>query len=124
MTPYPWYKKINPFWWFGNYNDPVNGLDADGTPKHGSFHSSKPLWIRKILWGIRNPLSNFMKFVIGFQDRPEIVNMGKQWPADGQKWNITMPFISYRGKKYEFYLGWRKGLTVGAAFRGANSKPM
>lgn len=120
---YPWYKKINPVWWFGNAEDPVNGTKADGTPKHTNFHPNKPLWIRKLLWGIRNPLNNLFFFVIGLEDQPEIVNSGKMWPKDGQKWNIILPFICYRGKKWELYLGWRNGTKLGAAFRKANSKP-
>ena len=123
MTTFPWYKKINPLWWVGNALDPVDKLNPDGTPKHPTIGAGKPLWIRKILWAIRNPLSNFMKYVIGFEDRPEIVNPGKMWPIDGQKWNIVMPFIAYRGKKYEWYIGWRAGRSFGAAFRGSNSKP-
>jgi hypothetical protein len=124
MTPYPWYKKINPLWWFGNANDPVDKINPDGTPKHENFYPKKPLWIRKILWGVRNPLHNFFFFVIGFEDRPEVVNPGKIWPKEGQKWNIVMPFISYQGKKKEFYLGWRSGIRFGAAFRNVDSKPM
>ena len=116
---YPWYKKINPLWWFGNANDPINGPED-----HPKFHPTKPTWIRKILWAIRNPLHNFFFFVIGLADQPEIVNAGSMWPKDGQRWNIVLPYICYKGKKKEFYLGWRKGINLGAAFRGVNSKPM
>jgi hypothetical protein len=121
---YPWYKKINPLWWFGNANDPVNGVNPDGTPKHPNFHPTKPTWIRKVLWGIRNPLHNLFFFVIGLNDRPDIVNCGNMWPKEGQKWNIILPFICYKGKKREWYLGWRNGKTLGAAFRRANAKGM
>jgi len=115
---YPWYKKINPFWWFGNANDPI-------TPDtHPKFHPTKPLWIRKILWGIRNPLHNFFFFVVGFNDQPDIVNPGSLKPKDGQKWNIVLPFIYYKGKKKIFYLGWRRGINLGAAFRNIDSEGM
>ena len=124
MTPYPWYKKINPLWWAGNADDPVNRIKPDGTPAHPNFYPNKPLWIRKLMWGIRNPLHNFVFFVIGLEDQPEIVNADiKQWPKDGQKWNVILPFISYRGKKKEFYLGWRGGKRVGVAWRNSNAKP-
>jgi hypothetical protein len=116
---YPWYKKINPIWWIGNSNDPINGPED-----HPQFHPTKPTWIRKILWGIRNPLHNFFFFVIGFEDQPEIVNPGNQWAKEGQKWNIVMPYIYYKGKKKEFYFGWRCGLRFGAAFRNIGSKAM
>jgi hypothetical protein len=121
--PISWRRKINPFWWIGNFNDPVNGVDPNGKPKHTDFHPKKPLWVRKFLWACRNPLHNFFFFVIGFEDRKGIVNLGNQWPGAGQKWNIILPFISYRGTKWEFYIGWREGVRVGAAFRRANSRP-
>ena len=115
---YPWYKKINPLWWFCNSNDSIT------SDNHPLFHPTKPLWIRKILWGIRNPLHNLFFFVIGLSDQPDVVNYSGQWPKEGQKWNIILPFISYKGKKWEYYFGWRKGICLGAAFRRVNSKPM
>jgi len=113
----PWYKKINPLWWFGNYNDPVT------LPTHNQFHPNKSLWIRKLLWGIRNPLHNFFFFVIGLVDKPDIINFGQVWPKENQKYNIILPFISRKGKKIEWYIGWREGLKFGAAFRKVNAKP-
>lgn len=124
MKTYPWYKKINPLWWFGNANDSVDSLEKDGRPSHPNFYPNKPLWYRKLMWGIRNPLNNLFFFVIGLEDRKEIVNYGSQWPKAGQKWNINLPFFSYRGKKWEMYLGWRNGTSLGAAFRRTNSKSM
>lgn len=117
--PIPWYKKINPIFWFGNYDDPISGPES-----HPYFHPDKALWHRRLLWAIRNPLHNLFFFVIGFEDRKDIVNFNDQWPKEGQKFNIILPFISYRGKKREWYLGWRRGLRFGAAFRKSNSKPM
>ena len=124
IFPIPWYKKINPLWWFGNYNDPVDKINSDGNPKHEKFHPTKPLWIRKILWALRNPLHNLFFFVIGFEDRQGVVNPGRIWAKEGQKWNIVMPFISYHGTKWEFYLGWRSGIRLGAAVRKSDSTPM
>ena len=121
---YPWYKKINPIWWFGNANDPIDGVKADGTPTHPTFHPTKSLWIRKLLWGIRNPLHNLFFFVIGLEDQKEIVSMSTLWPIAGQKWNIHLPCITYKGSKWEWYLGWRNGTRLGAAFRKVNSKTM
>ncbi len=120
---YPWYKKINPLWWFGNANDPVDGLNPDGTPTHPDFHPHQPLWIRKLLWGLRNPLHNLFFFVIGLADHPELVNYGSQWPRPRQHWNINLPFLCFRGTKWEFYLGWRNGTSLGFALRHANSTP-
>ncbi len=112
--PISWRRKINPLFWLGNFNDPVNGLRPDGTVKHADFHPNKPLWQRKFLWFCRNPFHNLFFFVIGLHDRVEQINPGEIWPKEGQKWNIILPFISYRGKKYIAYLGWRKGIDLGA----------
>ncbi len=125
MTPYPWSLKLNPLWWFGNADDPVDGLDDDGqTPRHAGFYPDKPLWFRKLMWGLRNPLHNFHSFVIGLEDRPELVNYAGQWPKPGQKWNLHLPFICYQGTSWEWYAGWRNGRNLGFAFRRANSKTM
>ena len=121
---YPLYKKINPLWWFGNANDPVDGIGDDGKPNHATFYLANPLWIRQLMWGLRNPLHNFFFFVIGLEDRPDVVNCGSMWPKEGQKWNIILPFIARRGTKKEWYIGWRNGKTFGAAFRNSKSKPM
>ena len=118
MNKIPWYKKINPLFWFGNYNDPIL------KDNHPNFHPTKPLWIRKLLWGLRNPLHNFFFFVIGLEDPKVIVTYGSQWPKPGQKWNIILPFFSYKGKSWEIYLGWRNGTCLGAALRHKNAKGM
>lgn len=120
--PLSWKKKINPLWWFGNYNDPVDRVNQDGSPAHGTFYPDKPHWFRAMMWGLRNPLHNFMFFVIGLSDRKHLINDGQIWPAKGQKWNIRLPFISYRGKKWEWYIGWRNGSTFGVNFTKANTK--
>ncbi len=114
-TKYPWYKKINPLWWFGNANDPVTDPDND------AFCPGKPTWIRKLLWALRNPLHNFFAFVVGLDDQKAIVNFGNQWPRPGQKWNVILPFLCYKGTKWEWYIGWRNGTNLGAAFRRVSS---
>jgi hypothetical protein len=119
--PYPWYKKINPLWWFGNANDPVDRVNADGSPAHPKIAPGKPLWWRKVVWAFRNPLHNFCFFVIGLSDRRYLINDGEIWPNEGQKWNIRLPFISYRGKKWEWYIGWRNGRNFGLNFTKANT---
>jgi hypothetical protein len=117
-------KKLNPLWWFGNENDPVNGLREDGTLKHAEFTAwglkiteNSPNILRKVGWAIRNPLHNFMFYVVGLEDKPEIVNPGRIWPKEDEKHNVVLPFYAYKGTKYSFYLGWRNGRTLGAAFR-------
>ena len=119
--PISWKKKINPIWWFGNYNDPVDRVNADGTPAHPDYFPNKPTWFRKLAWATRNPLHNFCFFVIGLEDRKYLVRDGEIWPDDTQKWNVRLPFISYRGKKWEWYIGWRKGWTFGLNFTKAKT---
>ena len=98
-------EKINPFWWFGNSDEPV-----------------PPAWFkpdekgRALKWFWRNPFHNFTHYIIGVADKthlrsgryPERVSN----PNGG--WNFTigrygvlpLPYISYRRGKFEFYFGW------------------
>lgn len=119
--PISWKKKINPLWWFGNYNDPVDRVNQDGTEVRPTFYPGKPHWFRAMMWGLRNPLHNFCFFVIGLEDRTYLINDGQIWPKKDRKWNVRLPFISYRGKKWEFYFGWRKGQTFGINFTKSNT---
>ena len=97
----PWYKKINPIWWFGN--DECKPTDS--------------FWYCYL----RNPLQNLRKYVLGVADRtrtitgpaPAGLNLWLDDPSLGKtgwKWAITMgflPYISYSGANgYAFYLGW------------------
>jgi hypothetical protein len=109
-------KKCNPIWWLGNENDPVT------LAKHDEFYKGRSLWHRKLMWAIRNPFHNFCFFVIGMYDKKELVNLGETFPKKGQKWNICLPLICYKGEKREWYIGWRKGIAFGIAFRKANSE--
>jgi hypothetical protein len=79
----------------------------------------KAQWLRNFYWFCRNPLGNFMGYVIGFQGTgytvtgPAPVQL-TTWrdatpPRNGWKWSIIngwAPFISYNGI-VEFYFGWR-----------------
>jgi hypothetical protein len=108
----PWYKKINPIWWFGN----VEGIDP-------TYHTDWPQWRREFVWYvIRNPLFNFFRFVVGVEDRDLIVTgpepvFTPAWiecslPSTGWKWAIlrtgwvVLPFLSYSGSRMVFYFGW------------------
>jgi len=122
--PIPWYKKINPIWWLGNYIDPVDSVNSKGEPNHPTFYPNKPLWIRNILWAIRNPLNNFCFYVIGLADNPELVNFNNIDPQTGRSVNIILPFFCYKGKSKEFYIGWRNGTKFGIALRSVNAKAM
>jgi hypothetical protein len=121
-TKIPWYKKWNPLWWFDNLDDPMPAENLH------IWLDYKP-WVRWFLWRLRNPMHNFMFYVIGVADREYIVTgdfPDKNWNPNGG-WNRlkligdgwTRSFASYRGAKWEFYYGWNKGGRLGFAFRRA-----
>jgi hypothetical protein len=83
----------------------------------------KAKWLRNFYWYCRNPLGNFMGFVIGVEGRDYSATgpapvMLTTWydatpPAYGFKWAVirsgwlVLPFASYSGKKFLWYWGWR-----------------
>src|SRR6266550_3998029 len=109
----PWYKKINPIWWFQN--------DTEQTVDQASwYHPDWPEWRRKLMWEFRNPLQNFRAFVVGVQDKNYTV-YGKAPvltvqrndlapPEDGVQYCFVMgflPFWSYCKGRFVFYIGWQ-----------------
>ena len=68
------------------------------------FKPEKSQFVREILWYIRNPFHNFFWYIVGFKDKN--LDYTQIW-SEKQKWNLILPFFSYRGKKWEFYIGWR-----------------
>jgi len=100
-----WNSKWNPF---GNYDDPI--------PPDWCFAKyGKLAWF--YWYFIRNPLHNFCHYWIGTGNYP---SEWKVWHSK-RKWNLILPFFSYKGKKFEFYFGWRpkeRGSQIfGIAFR-------
>jgi hypothetical protein len=101
------FQKWNPVWWFGNVDDPVPPeWYRPGSPNRG--------W----LWQLRNPLHNFTFHVIGIADKPFTRDGrfpkdvfardgGWNWAIAKHKW-LRLPFISYNGERWRFYLGWRE----------------
>ncbi|HSH94960.1 MAG TPA: hypothetical protein VK968_12495 [Roseimicrobium sp.] len=106
--PHPsFWQQWNPVWWFGNDDDP-----------------EPPEWYRpedprrRGKWYWRNPLHNFMFYVIGISDK-EFTRSGRYPSAvfapDGG-WNFAtsrrrwciLPFASYQRGEFKFYLGWRE----------------
>lgn len=107
--PFPWYKKINPIWWFTNEDDAI--VPAE-------YATGENEWIRQIKWNIRNPLHNFTFYVIGIGDYNHVrtgnapdkvfdIDLGWTWAVCKLGW-LRLPFISYIGK-LKFYIGWRDG---------------
>lgn len=127
------WTKLQPWWWFGNQFNPVE--------QEPQFLPAKPLWIRRIMWGLRNPGENFFRMVLGFWDQgatgwcPLGGNPQGDWRNDKGKWNFVLvapatqllagrhifPFLSYRGTSIECYLGWDPGGKFGASFRPAKA---
>jgi hypothetical protein len=107
--------KLNPIWWFGNAVE-------QNVDQAQWYMPTSPEWIRKIAWGIRNPLQNFRAFVIGVQDRNYTVS-GKapvltvqrddlQPPETGWQYcriklAISLPFVSYCSSHFVFYVDWQ-----------------
>lgn len=118
----PWYKKINPIWWFQND-------DEQDVPEW--YHPDWPMLRRQLMWDIRNPLRNFLCYVAGVQDRNYTVT-GKapvltvqrndlMPPETGFQWSviwlpIPAPFVSYSGKRIVWYLGWQPTGGFGVKF--------
>lgn len=121
-VPIPLRTKIYPPWWF-------HGPDGWDVP---TINNGKPylpnvrnIWLRRFYWfGCRNPLMNFVGYVVGVEDRnytvtgsaPVMKTTGRDCvpPQQGWRWAIirtdwlVLPFISYyRIGVIEFYLGWR-----------------
>ena len=101
------FPKWNPIWWLGNVDDPV--------PPDWYRPQSR---CRNILWQLRNPLHNFTFYVIGVADC-ERTRTGRFpdavfAPEGGWNWAVThcgwlrLPFLSFNGERWRFYLGWRE----------------
>ncbi len=91
-------SKLNPF---ANYNEPKppDWYKTDSTE-----------WVRWLGWFFyRNPLHNFMFYWLGFKDSE--FDYTQIWNTK-KRLNMVLPFISYRGKKWEFYIGWRPDKKV------------
>lgn len=124
----PWTKKINLLWW-------LVGPDGWQVPEINNGLPYIPevtnVWLRRFYWFVcRNPLMNFVGFVIGVEDRnysvtgskPVLRTTGRDCEPQqfGWRWAIIrvnrvvlLPYLSYWGtipftsRELEFYLGWR-----------------
>jgi len=104
-------------WFFRNGDSWSAPAINNGAPYLPSI--SNP-WLRNFLWFCRNPVGNFMGFVIGFEGTPYSVTgpapvllttlYDAAPPAYGWKWSVIngwAPFVSYSGRWCLWYLGWR-----------------
>lgn len=97
----PWTKKINPIWW-------LQGPDGWNVPEFNNGTPYLPdvtnVWLRRFYWFIcRNPLMNFVGFVVGVEDKnysvtgsaPVLRTTGRDCepPQTGWRWAILiLPF--------------------------------
>jgi len=126
-APIPWQTKINPLWW-------LVGPDGWNVPEINNGQPYLPdvknIWLRRFYWfGCRNPLMNFVGYVIGVEDQnytvtgdaPVLRTTGRDCEPPQIGWRKawlkttrgSLPYVSYWGKPWwsprmvEFYLGWR-----------------
>lgn len=120
-TPYP----IGFMWWFRNgdsWHAPEVNQANDGLQPY--LPNIKNQFLRDFLWFCRNPIGNFMGFVIGVEGQNftvhgpygQLTTLYDKSPHE-YGWCYTMihsgwlrlPFVSYSGKHFLWYLGWRPG---------------
>lgn len=122
-----WRKKLNPWWWLLNDDDPVAPLPEGYVPTmHGGpprppelgprikndwFHPAWPQWLRLLGWGFRNPTCNLDRYVLGFWDKQDWWAQG-MWPSGSGNWMIFLPWFAFtyltkEGKEWQFYTGWK-----------------
>ncbi len=122
-----WYNKINPLWWWGDYDDGWCGRKDPGMQWWRDKHCPNGCTtLCAVKWMIRNPLHNFTFYVIGFADR-DITTAGEYNIFAPLGWYFThrilrdsfikLPWVSYNGNKWQAYLGWRERGDFGLAFR-------
>jgi hypothetical protein len=105
--PLQTFQKWNPIWWFGNVDDP---------DPPDWYRPEQPF--RRFLWRLRNPLHNFVFYVVGVADK-DFTRSGR-YPADvfkpspGWNWAVTrykwarLPFASFHHGRFKWYAGWRE----------------
>lgn len=116
-------KPTGFLWWFrngDNWHAPDINAANDGPQPYLPSIKWQPL--RDFLWFLRNPIGNFMGFVIGVEghDRTvygpygELTTLYDKSPHEyGYVYTVInvgylwLPFVSYSGKTFLWYLGWR-----------------
>lgn len=117
-TPYPtgflWWLRTGDSW-----HAPERNTANDGDQPY--LPEVKNQFLRDFYWFWRNPLGNFMGFVIGFEGSGFSVKGPKGdvmlttlYDANPRRygWNWAIingwaPYVSYSGKRVLWYLGWR-----------------
>ena len=120
-TPIPWTTKINPIWWLHGPDGWEVPTINNGTPY---LPEVKSVLLRRFYWFFcRNPLMNFVGYVIGVEDQnysvtgtyPVLRTTGRDCEPQqlGWRWAVLsvgwarLPYVNYYSGSVEFYLGWR-----------------
>jgi hypothetical protein len=114
------YNKINPVWWFGNADNP--------DPPEDYLPDKK---FRRLKWRFRNSFHNFTFYVIGIADKTfvrsgrypqHVFNPHGGWNIAVCKYKLVpLPFLAYRGGKWDAYFGWRNRGNFGVKFNVTSS---
>jgi hypothetical protein len=107
-------------WFFRNGDSWSAPATNNGAPY---LPGIKAQWLRNFLWFCRNPIGNFMGFVLGVEGYDYTVTgpvpvllttlYDATPPQYGWKWSVIkcgwarLPFVSYSGRLVLFYAGWR-----------------
>lgn len=117
----------NPLWYLKNADDPVPPSD---------YHPDWCEFMRKLEWGLRNPLHNAFFYGIGDAHKnktrsgyyPEYVgnpNGGWNFAITGSNF-MRYLFLSYSSEHWDIYFGWRNrgnfGAKVNIHFKGKSKK--
>ena len=106
------WKKLNPFWWFGNEDDGWYGDDKWRAGRNKTL-------LLTIEWFFRNPLHNLTFYVIGVADKDRRFYSTKPWGGqDGFSFHsvvakegflkgVYLPMVAYVGDNSGWYIGWR-----------------
>ena len=110
--------------WYDHWLNPIANYNEPWPP--AGFKPHIVGWRRKLVWWVRNPLHNFFFYWVGVKGRVtlfegEFLTAGVRLGWTHTK-RLRLPVLSYRGKRVECYIGWRRHGGFGIALRVANSK--
>ena len=91
------------------------------------YMPASPTWWRKVCYWFRNPAHDFCFYTIGVKGKPFTVigenRPGVDWFMGGWTWHVLaykrwrLPYLNYRGRRWEFYWGWRSSGAFGFKLR-------
>ncbi len=105
---------------FGNDEDGIYGVGTKWNP------NGEQTVQRAIGWWFRNPFHNLTHHVIGIFGEPfisEVIDENNPgWSKSVRILaNRKYPYWNYRGKGFQFYLGWRSSGAFGVSLRKRSS---